>query len=402
MITTPTTRAISDQIVDDLASTLEQTIPLMPKAFVRVLAWILAGVFVLLFKYANWMALQIFVAHASAQTTIVNGKEVIPLVEWGVLLGVGRPNAAQRAQLSISVTVKNQTGDLPAGSTLLYDATRVVYETVAAVDLDAPAVTVTVRAIGDDSGGDGSGAIGNLPAGAVLSFANTPANVATDATVVSVTVQGTDAEDMAVYRGRIVKRVQRRPQGGAYADYQAWAEEVAGIINAYPYAGERPGGSGPGQVDVFCEATPESSGSPDGYPTNAQLTAVRDNINLNNLSGKATRRPVNVALNVLPIVRQEFSVEITGLSPDTAAIRAAIAAAASEYLLSREPFIEGLSVLPRDDRITQAAVSGTLDTVASANGASISQVRLLLNGFPITAYTLNHGQKAKFGIDIYV
>jgi uncharacterized phage protein gp47/JayE len=394
-VATPTTRAISDQIIDDLSGSLAQSIPIFPKAFIRVLAWSLAGVCVLLFKYANWMALQLFVAHAATTETVINGKKVIPLVEWGSLLGVGQPIGAERAQFSIAVTVTNQVGDLPAGQQLLYPATRIVYETVAAVILDAPTVNVTVRAIGDNVGGDGSGAAGNLPEDAVLSFANTPTNVATDAVVVAEVVAGADAEDMEVYRGRIIRRVQRRPQGGAYADYQSWGEEVPGIAHVYPYAGERDGGSGPGQVDIYVQATPESSGDPDGIPTEAQLDAVFANINLNDISGKAARRPVNAAINVLPISLQEFGIEVQGLFPDTAAARADIEASVQEQMALAEPFIEGLSVLPRADRITLASISGIIDQVANAHGASVSSVLLLFESAPITAYTLEHGQKAK-------
>ncbi|HKY40772.1 MAG TPA: baseplate J/gp47 family protein [Polyangiaceae bacterium] len=395
MITTPTTREVSDQIVDDLAGTLAQTIPILPKAFVRVLAWALAGVFILLFKYAGFLLLNVFVAHASSKEVTVNGKKIIPLVEWGMLLGVGQPLAAVAAQLSISVTVKNQVGSLPSGSLLLYDATRIVYETVAAVALDAPTVTVTIKAIGDDAGGDGTGDAGNIPAGSILSFANTPANVATDATVVSSIVTGVDAEDIEFYRRRIVKRVQRRPQGGAYADYQAWAEEVPGIINVYPYAGELPGGSGPGYVDVYVEASLETAEDEDGTPTAAQLTAVEAAINLD-VGGKATRRPANARLNVQPITRAAFAVQVSGLTPDTVEIQEAIQQGLVEYLRAREPFIVGLSVLPRDDRVTAAALSGIVDTIASAFGATVTTVEVT----PGPAYTLGHGEKAKLDGDV--
>lgn len=399
---TPTTREISNQIVSDLAGSLAQSIPILPKAFVRVLAWALAGWCVLLYKYGGFIFLQVFVAHASADETEINGKKVIPLVEWGLLLGVGRPIDAQRAELTIAVTVTEQTGDLPAGSILLYAPTRVVYETVADVPKDAPTINVTIRAIGDDAGGDGTGAIGNLPDGAVLSFASPPAGVATDVTVTATTQTGADGETVEAYRARIIRRVQRRPQGGAYADYQAWAEEVPGIAHAYPYAGELEGGSGPGQVDIYVQATPESSGDPDGIPTGDQLDDVFDNINLNNLTGKATRRPVNAAINTLPITLAEFTIEVQGLIPDNSDTREDIDASVAEHLALREPFIEGLSVLPRTDNVTLAAVSGIVDQVASAHGSSVSSVRLLRDSLPITAHALEHGQKAKFAGSNYV
>lgn len=382
---TPTTRQLSDQIVGQLAASLGQSIPLLPKAFARVLAWVLAGVFVLVYKYAGFIFLQLFVAHASAEETTINGKKVIPLVEWGVLLGVGRPQAATRAEHIVSVPVTNQTGELKAGVTLLRSETRVLYQVVAAVALNAPTVQVRVKAIGDDQGGDGAGAIGNLTAGDTLTFASQPPNVASTATVVSQVVTGADGESVEAYRARIIRRVQRRPQGGAYADYQAWGEEVVGIVHVYPYAGTIPG-----TIEVFVEASEESSGSADGFPTGPQLTAVNDSINLNE-SGLATRRPVNAPVIVASITRRPFDVLVAGLNPDTAETRQAIEDGVDEYLRSREPFIVGLSVLPRDDRVTEAAVSGYVDTIVSALGASVTRVELT----PGPAYTLGHGEKAK-------
>jgi uncharacterized phage protein gp47/JayE len=389
---TPTTRQLSDQIVGQLQASLSQTIPLLPKAFARVLAWVLAGAIVIVYKYAGFIFLQLFVAHASAEETTINGKKVTPLIEWGVLLGVGRPHAATRAEQLVSVKVTNQSGELKAGQTLLRTETRVLYQIVATVALDAPIIQFRIKAIGDDAGGDGSGSIGNLTAGDILSFATQPANVATTATVVSQVVTGADAEPIETYRARIVRRVQRRPQGGAYADYQSWGEEVLGIAHVYPYAGVIPG-----TVELYVEATEESSGSPDGIPTAPQIAAVLDAITLNE-SGKATRRPVNAAPLIAGIVRLPFDVQISGLAPDNADNRTAIEDGVDEYLRTREPFIVGLSVLPREDRVTAAAVSGVVDSIVNALGATVTTVTLT----PGPAYTLGHGEKAKLGTPSYV
>lgn len=389
---TPTTRQLSDQIVGQLQASLAQTIPLLPKAFARVLAWVLAGAIVIVYKYAGFIFLQLFVAHASAEETTINGKKVVPLIEWGVLLGVGRPYAATRAEHIVSVKVTNQTGELKAGQTLLRSETRVQYQVVATVALNAPVVQFRVKAIGDDAGGDGSGSIGNLVADDVLAFATQPANVASTATVVSQVVTGADAETIDAYRARIVRRVQRRPQGGAYADYQSWGEAVPGIVHVYPYAGVLPG-----TVEIYVEASEESSGSPDGIPTAPQLDAVEAALNLNE-SGLATRRPVNAALLIDGITRLAFDVQVSGLNPDTADIRTAIEDGVDEYLRSREPFIVGLSVLPRDDRVTAAAVSGHVDSIVSALGATVTTVELS----PGPAYALGHGEKAKRGSVTYV
>ena len=47
---TTTTKEISDNIIAQLESTLNQTIPGLPKSFYRVLSKALSGVFILLWK----------------------------------------------------------------------------------------------------------------------------------------------------------------------------------------------------------------------------------------------------------------------------------------------------------------------------------------------------------------
>jgi uncharacterized phage protein gp47/JayE len=383
-----TTQAIADNIVAQIEAEISQTVPLLPKAFVRVLAKAEAGVYVLLYKYAGFIFLQMFVAHATMQEVTINGKKIRPLVEWGRLVGVGDPYAATRAELKIAVKVTNLTGTLAAGAHVVRTETGVIYQVVAPVPLNASVVTATIRAVSDQRGGNGAGAIGNLLVGDVLSFANPLPNIATNATVSAVLVNGANAEPTEAYRARVIRRFQRRPQGGAHADYQLWAEEVPGIINAYPYSGELDGR--PGEVDVFCEATPESSGNADGEPTPAQLAAVLASINLE-VGGKASRRPIGAAVTARPITRQDFTVTVTGLTPETGEVKDAIESAVSEYMLSREPYIEGLSTLPRRDVVTQGAVSGVVDDVTSAFGASYTSVTIT----PGPVRQLGHGQKAK-------
>lgn len=393
-MTPPTVAELNANIIAQLEDKLAQTIPIFPKAFLRVLAKVLAGVVIILFKYAGFIFLQLFVAHASMEWTTINGKRVRPLVEWGRLIGIGDPIPAVPAELVVSVPVTTQTGSLKAGTKLIRDATRVVYEVQADVPLNAASVQARIVAVSIEGvdNSDGSGEIGNLAAGDVVSFVNTPANVASATTVVSTTVNGAEAETADAYRARIIDRFQKKPQGGAYADYQMWAEEVPEILHAYPYAGAdvEPalGGPQPGTVWVFVESETEV----DGIPTDPQRDAVLANIN-KDVAGVATRRPVNDAVYVRPIRRTAFDVNVEGLAPDTPELQVQIEDAVSEYFTSREPFIEGLSVLPRTDRITEAGVSGVVDGIVNANGASVNGVTLPGGA----AYTLGAGEKAKRG-----
>lgn len=391
---TPTTAQIAANITVQLEASLSQTIPLLPKAFSRVLAKVLAGVYVTLFKYAGYSLLQMFVDKASMQETIVNGKPLRPLVEWGRLIGVGDPKGAEQAELELAVKVLTQVGSLPGGTQLLHAPTGVVYQTKAAVPLDASTVTVTVVASSDQAGGDGSGTVGNLELGAVLQFASKPAAVAQNPTVTTVTVEGAEAELESVYRERVKTRFRRRPQGGAYADYQQWGTTVEGVAAVYPYTGL------PGEVDVYVEAVDDE----DGIPSGALLDSVRAAIDFDpdefpSPTGLANRRPVNAAINVLPITRSAFDVEVAGLEADDAAsVLAAMGAGVDEFLRAREPFIVGLSSLPRLDRVTQGAVAGVVNEIAEANGASVASVVLRRGGVIVTQYLLAHGELAKLGV----
>ena len=297
-LVTPSTREIDDAIIAQLESALNQTIPLLPKSFLRVLSRTLAGTFIILYKYSGFTFLQIFVQTATIQTTEINGQTISPLIQWGRLIGVGDPAPATNAELIITVTVTEQTGTLPSGTALIGATNGVTYLTVGTVALSGPTVTANIRAAADQGGGNGSGVIGNLSVGALVSFVNPLPNVERVTVIVNEITTGADGEDPEVYRQRILDRFQKRPQGGAYADYQAWGEEPAGIVNVFPYTSDCPG-----QVDAFVEATVESSGSPDGFPTAAQLGAVLASINFAPVTGLADTPPVDASLTRVFLTR---------------------------------------------------------------------------------------------------
>lgn len=392
-LSTPTTSEINATIIAQLEAELSQSIPLLPKAFIRVLSKVLAGVFVLLYKYAGFMFLQLFVRTASASPTEINGVTLTPLIEWGRLIGVGDPAAATVAELTITITVNTQGGTLPSGTPMLNSANGVTYITIGAVLLDAATKPATIRAADDQTGGGGAGAIGNLSPGAIVSFVNPLGNVARDAVVTAATVTGSDGEAVDTdYRQRVIDRFQKRPQGGAYADYEGWGEEPAGIVNVYPYRSVNPG-----QVDVYVEATVASSGSADGIPTAPQLQEVLDAIELDS-AGLATRRPVGALVNAFAITRKAFAVEVVDLEvDDPATVQAQIITACTEHFLDREPFLLGLTVPPRRDRITPAALSGVISDVVNAAGGVFGSVIIRDAGVIVYAYTLAAGQKAKVG-----
>jgi len=396
-IQTPTTAEINANIIAQLEASLNRSVPLLPRSFLRVLAKALAGVMTILYKYAGFIFLQVFVTTASFRETEVNGRRVVPLIEWGRLIGVGDPKESEQAELTIILTVESQGGVLPINSQLLNAQTGVTYLTLSGVELNAPTKTVLVRAVADQTGTGGAGALGNMNPGDVMAFVNPQAAVAQSTTVESQNVTGAEAESEAAYRQRVVERFQRRPQGGAYADYEQWGEAVAGILNVYPYTSDCPG-----QVDVYVEATEASSGSADGIPTLAQLESVLAAIELDE-NGLASLRPAGALVNAFPIKRKDFTVTVSGLAvADLATTREEVTAAVKEFFLTRAPYIVGLNVPPRADRITASGVAGVVDDIVSARGGIFSGSVITLDSNPIDIYTLGIGEKAKAGAVVYV
>lgn len=394
---TPSINDIRTIIIAQLEAAFNQTIPLLPKAFNRVLANALAGVFILIFKYGGFIFLQIFVKTATIQEVTILGKTLSPLKEWGRLIGAGDPVPAEQAELEVLITVTQQIGVMPAGTQGLNTDNGVTYLLVASVDLNAPTVTGVFRASGDQGGGDGSGGIGNLEVGDIISFANPLSNVNRDTTVTAQIVTGADEEDTEVYRARVDNLFSSRPEGGALIDYVVWGRTVPGVIGIFPYTG-----ANPGEIDVFAEATVESSGDPDGIPTAAQLTAVAEAIQLND-NGLASRRPAGSFVNVDAITRTGFDVTVSGLTvTNPVSVQADIESALIDYFLTRAPFVSGVTPSPRTDSITSSALTGVVNAVVVAADGFFSGLTFKQTGVGgnLFVYILGIGEKSKLTVPV--
>lgn len=390
-LTTPTTKEINDNIIAQLEAAINQSIPLLPKAFNRVLARTMAGVFILLFKYGGWIFLQQFVQTASDRPTTIFGVTVVPLIFWGRLIGVGEPIAGTNAELSITITVTNQVGSLSSGAQLGSSLNGFTYLTLTTILLDAPTVTVTVRAVNDQTNGNGVGVLGNLDdADTSMSFVNAQPGVAQGVVVASSVVTAADAETTEEYRQRVIDRFQKQPQGGAYADYELWGLEAAGVINIYPYTGD------PGQVNIYSEVNNQVDGIPDA----AQLLSVFDIIEQDE-NGLASRRNANTVVNSLPITRQNFFVTVKGITDvaDITQVEADINTAVASFFFSFEPFIPGVSLQARNDTITQSKLSGLVEDIVTANAGIFNNATFhqTAGGGSINKFILSEGEKA--GLD---
>lgn len=388
-----TTAQVYELITSQLEGAFSRSVRFLPKSFLRVQAKVLAAVYVQLYKYGAFIFLQMFVRTASDKDTEVLGETVNPLKFWGRLIGVGDPKAATAAELEVTVSVLVLDSVLVSGTQLLAPSNGVTYLVVGDVLLNSANVPVRIRAYADQSGGDGSGTVGNLENGDVVDFVSPPVFVASQTVVSDQLVTGAEGESSEAYRQRILDRFQKRPQGGAYADYELWGEEVAGIINVYPYTGDLPG-----TVELYSEATPESSGNEDGIPTQAQLDAVAASVELDQ-SGLASRRPAGAFVISNPITRTSFDIQVTGITgvDNLAAVRASITAALEELFLLAEPFIPGLSIPPRRDQISRTRISATVEDIVTAAGGTFTGATFEVtgSGTPLDLYLLGKGEKAK-------
>lgn len=387
-MTAPTIQQISDTLTSQLQSQLNQSIPLLPRSFTAVLARSIAALFVILYKYSGFIALQSFVGTATANETEINGRTIRPLLEWGRLIRVPDPVPAVQAELTLAVSVVQEGATLRSGTQLIEPNSGVLYITTAPVLLTGAQVTVVVRAAADQLGAGGAGSLGNQPNGARLSFANPLGIVGRTAIVLNTVTTGSDAETIESYRQRVINRFQRLPQGGAYADYALWASDSPNVRNVYPYTA-----SEPGVVDVYIESNADA----DGIPTQAVLNEVRD------LTYTPTRRPANALARPLAITRRTFDVQVSGLSaPNFATVQTQINAALAEYFRQREPFIEGLSAPPRADRVTRSGVISVIISVAAADGGTIVDATVSSDLGAVSVYELEPGEKARLGSVSYV
>lgn len=418
-----TATEIKDAIITQLETSLNQTIPLFPKAFNRLLAKILGGVFVLLYQFAGFILLQLFVKTASNKPITVGGITLTPLQLWGELVGIFQ-KLGQQAEHTVDVPVLVQGGTLPSGTRVINPATQRLSVTVGDVALDAATVSATVRDVL-------VGELGNVDIGETLQFVSPPSDIEKDATVTARTVDGVDKEDTETFRQRILERFAFRPQGGAYADYREWAQEVAGVKRAYPFSGWELGSNHPedgptrgcGEVFVFVESEADSDGVPTmlgtgGRPPDPEvggiLQDVFDAIEADG-TGLASRRPINDFIRIFPIHaepwtwtgggRTIFNVVVNGLAwvADTDAVQTSIEDALEEYFYSRENFITGLDIPPRRDIITETAVGGVAGQIAAANGGAIGGIEVRIASTPGTprisdgVYYLSEGERVKIG-----
>lgn len=377
-----TTNERATDATNKLVAALDTSASTLPKAFLRVLGSVVAGATSTLDKYAGFILLQFWAETASYEDITVLGVKFSPLKALGRRYLVPDPGAGTAAQLTVRAVSPTASGDpLPADSKILGD-NGVMYRTLTETEINAATVDFLVEALE-------VGSVGDYSAGE-LQFIEPVGNLDRTLTVVSLTAPGEEEETENAYRARVIQGEQQEPQGGAYADYRAWAEAVSGVVSAYPFTGQ------PMEVDVYIEG----GTAPDFIPDSTLLASVSEEIN-NNSEGIATRRPVNDAVTVRPIVRLAFDFEIIGFT-GTDEEKEELEAGLDDRLRTLRPFIQGLDQLPRRDIVSRSDMAGIASEISAGYGRTFLSLQPRLSGESFERYFLDPGEKAKLGTVTYL
>lgn len=387
----PTTQELTDQYLTIIEGKINQTSPLADRAYNRTLSQLLAMIGTLFNKLGAERILQNLAQTATGDDLDRLGAEVdiirIP---------------SEPAQLT--ATIPGTDGNvIPITVDFVGDGNGVRY------DLDAAATVSGGQAILNLTAQE-EGVVGNLNISDTLSIGTQVAGVETTATVTVIDNVGAERETNDEYRERVLTALQGATGGSNAQDYKTWAEEVAGVAEAYPFSGqpfdEPPPTSFPGDRTVYIEATTDIH--PDGIPPSPLLDEVRTALNTDPVTGLS--RPalglIDSTLFVEPIIRTEIFVTISGLSVDPdvlAATKNQILSALTTHIFNIPMFVTGIDP-PQDraDTITSLSLSDVVQDIIKANGGVAEMV--IFGTSPaqdLPGYTLDPGELTKLGSIVY-
>lgn len=280
---------------------------LLQQSNLRVMGDVKAGLAHGLYGYLGWLAEQVLPDRA----------EWTWLERWAALFGLERraANAAEGV-----ATFSGQVGALVPAGLPLQTSGGARFETLAGGTIAAGGnANVAIRAVT-------AGAGGNQTVGVTLSLVEAVAGVNATALIAANVTGGVDEESDESLRARLLFRMALPPQGGAEHDYEHWAREVPGVTRVWVKRKEM--GAGTVTVRFMMD---ELRASEQGIPQGAGAPAYSGDLALvaDHFAGP---RPVTADVFVVAPIPVPLDLTITGLSPDTPAIRAAIEAEVKDML----------------------------------------------------------------------
>lgn len=246
----------------------------------------------------------------NAEQLFDNTADDANLLRRAAEMGINRI-AATRASGTATMT-GTEAATIPA-ETLLQSDDQVLYRVTAEATISGGTATVQLSSVE-------VGANQNQSVGTTLRLVNSVLDIDTTATVVDIS-GGADIETIERVKERLSDRRKNPPLGGAKHDYVAWAKAASvDITRAWCYSNT------PSIGAVTVRFVTDNLGTP--IPTQTHIDAV--------VAYMDTVRPAGMLnLSVVAPVAKDLDITFTVLSPNTAAVQAAITAELQD-LISRE------------------------------------------------------------------
>jgi uncharacterized phage protein gp47/JayE len=307
---TPNLKQVRILVRDQVRANLEGADANIPNSILRVLSDVAAGLCHLVLQFIDWAALQLMPDTAEREWLERHGRLWLSNVD-----GTTGKKLATLASGEIALTGVAWT-PVPA-FTRFFSETNRDYETTEQVFLSEGGAPTAAPARALDPGIEG-----NLEPGTQMNLSGTIPGVDGAAFVIHMD-GGVDEESDDHLRARVLLRIRQPPMGGAAIDYEHWALSVPGVTRAWTYALEM----GMGTVTVRFMMD-ELRRDEEGFPHQSDVDTVAAYLD--------TVRPVAIKdMFVVAPIRQPVNIEISGLTPDTLSVRAAIAASLKAMILER-------------------------------------------------------------------
>lgn len=299
----PSLPQIEAQAVADIETRLPGVDARLRRSVLAVLARVEAAGLHGLYGYLDWIARQVMPDTAESEQ----------LARWASIWGLARkPPAAATG----NVTLAGTDGSIVPAGALMQRSDGRQYATLDEVTIDDGTAAV---AVADTL----PGLAGNAATGSKLTLTSPIAGVQSTALVAAGgLVAGADTEGDSALLARLLARIRQAPHGGAANDYAAWALEVPGVTRVWV----RAAWMGLGTVGLLFVVDNDPD---DIIPSPAKVAEVQAYID------DPGRRPVTAEVFVVAPTPKELDITITGLTPATAVVKAAIVAEVTD-LLRRE------------------------------------------------------------------
>lgn len=313
----PTLDDLRTQVLQDIASQLPGTDPILRYSNLNIMGRVQAGLAQEHYGYLDWISQQ--AVPFTCTDEFLEG--------WAALKGVYRLPATVATG---AVTFTGTNGSVIPSGTPLKRSDGMAFVTTADATIASGSAVAPAEAVADPAGQ--VGANGNTDVGVQMSLSSAISGVNGTGSVSTAFTGGADIESDDSLRARMLQAYQNPPHGGSASDYVTWALQVPGVTRVWVV----PNGYGPGSVVIypmFDVSEAAHGGFPQGTDGVATLeprstAATGDQLAVAN--HLFTLQPVTALVYVVSPSAQVVNFTISGIPGASSTTKAAIAAAITQ------------------------------------------------------------------------